>query len=87
METTVPLIKSLSQIGLFTDLDPVLAYHQLPMASKDIVKTAVIRPFCLHKAAKSFQRFIKQVLRGLDFVYAYIGDVFIVTSNTKERWK
>ena len=65
------------------------------MAPEDIAKTAVITPFGLFEylrmpfglrnAAQSFQRFIDQVFRGLDFVYAFIDDVLIASSNPDEH--
>nr|VZI16254.1 unnamed protein product [Spirometra erinaceieuropaei] len=43
-------------------------------------------PFCLRYAAKTFQRFIDHVLRGLPFVYACIDDL-LVTNQTAEEHK
>ena len=39
----------------------------------------------LRNAAQTFQRFIDEVLRGLDFVYAYIDDVLIASSSEVEH--
>lgn len=42
-------------------------------------------PFGLKNAAQTFQRFMDQVLRGLDFCYVYIDDILVASASPEEH--
>lgn len=82
---------------VFSKIDMKKAFNQIPVEPSDIPKTAIITPFGLYEflfmtfglrnAAQTFQRLMDEVLRGLDFAFAYIDDIFIASENDEIHQK
>ena len=69
---------ALENAVIFSKIDLIRAYNQIPVNVDDIPKTAVTTPFGLFE-------FLRIMIRGLPFVFAYIDDLLVASTSADEH--
>lgn len=88
--------QNISGCKIFSKIDLVKAFNQIPVNPDDIPKTAITTPFGmfefpymtfgLRNAGQTFQRFVDEMTRDLDFCYSYLDDYLIFSDSIESHY-
>ena len=81
---------------VFSKIDLLKGYHQIPVADEDIGKTGVITPFGLFifprtpfglkNAGQDFQRLMDEILGDIPRVFVYIDDILVASETLDQHY-
>ena len=81
---------------VFSKIDLLKGYHQIPVADEDIGKTGVITPFGLFifprtpfglkNAGQDFQRLMDEILGDIPRVFVYIDDILVASESLDQHY-
>ena len=82
---------------VFSKVDLLKGFHQIPMEEEDIAKTGVITPFGLFEflrcpfglknAPQDFQRLMDELLGEIPHVFVYLDDILIASVDEQQHLK
>ena len=86
----------LAGAAIFSKVDLVRGYYQVPVRPQDVPKTAVITPFGLFEflrmfpfglkgAAQTFQRLMDSVLRDMPFLFVDLDDILVASASADDH--
>lgn len=94
-DPTAYLTASFHGAKIFSKLDLLKSYFQVPLAPEDIPKTTIVLPFGsyifafstfgLRNAGTTFQKLMDSILGDLDFCVCYVDDILIFFRSREEH--